>query len=73
MMVSGARILSGGVAMSRLAANLSSRAGRQVIDETGLSGDYEVLLEFGADESVFTALREQLGLTWSQAGRRCRY
>lgn len=63
MMVSGARILSGGVAMSRLAANLGSRAGREVIDETGLAGDYEVLLEYGGDLSVFTAVREQLGLT----------
>ena len=62
MMVSGARILSGGVAMSRLAANLGSRAGREVIDETGLTGDYEVLLEYGGDLSVFTAIREQLGL-----------
>ena len=49
--------------MSRLAGNLRSRAGRDVIDETGLPGDYEVLLEFGGDVSIFTALREQVGLT----------
>ena len=63
MMVSSARILSGGTTMIRLAGNLRSSAGREVIDETGLTGDYEFALEFGGDVSVFTAVREQLGLT----------
>jgi uncharacterized protein (TIGR03435 family) len=49
--------------MSRFADNLSGRAGRVVVDETGLPGDYEITLEFAPDVSVFTAVREQLGLT----------
>jgi bla regulator protein blaR1 len=49
--------------MKRLADNLSGRAGRTVVDETGLPGDYELTLEFAPDVSIFTAVREQLGLT----------
>jgi bla regulator protein blaR1 len=62
-MVSSARMVSGGMTMSRFADNLSGRAGRVVVDETGLPGDYEITLEFAPDVSVFTAVREQLGLT----------
>jgi len=62
-MVSDRRMLSGGITMDILAANLSSRAGRVVINETSLSGHYELTLELGPDVSVFTAVREQLGLT----------
>lgn len=62
-MVSSSRIVSGGTTMSRLAGNIRGDAGRVVRDETGLVGDYELTLEYGPDVSVFTALREQLGLT----------
>ena len=62
-MVSSFRIVSGGTTMGRLAGNIRGDAGRVVMDETGLVGDYELTLEYGKDVSVFTALREQLGLT----------
>jgi|SoiMethySBSTD1v2_1073268.scaffolds.fasta_scaffold32303_3 uncharacterized protein (TIGR03435 family) len=62
-MVSSSRIVSGGMTMSRLAGNLRGDAGRVVLDQTGLAGDYELTLEHGGDVSIFTALREQLGLT----------
>jgi uncharacterized protein (TIGR03435 family) len=54
--------------MARLAEYLSGLAGRPVIDNTGLSGDYDFKVEWpndatGADgPSPFTALQEQLGL-----------
>jgi len=62
-MVNSAGMVSGGISMKRLADNLSGRAGRTVVDETGLPGDYELTLEFAPDVSIFTAVREQLGLT----------
>ena len=62
-MVSDARMVSGGITMRVLAQNLAWRAGRTVIDETSLAGDYELTLEVNPEVSVFTALREQLGLT----------
>jgi uncharacterized protein (TIGR03435 family) len=63
MRVSATQMLSGGVSMAILAANLRSDAGRVVIDETGLTGDYEFTLETSPEVSIFTAVREQLGLT----------
>ena len=50
---------------------LSQVAGRKVLDKTGLSGHYDFTLSYALDRgdgsnrlpySVFTALREQLGL-----------
>jgi uncharacterized protein (TIGR03435 family) len=61
-MVGGNRILAGGITMERFAAALRGQAGREVIDKSGLAGDYEFTLDTGNDVSVFTALREQLGL-----------
>jgi uncharacterized protein (TIGR03435 family) len=67
-------MLAGGLTMDSLARNLSSRAGRIVIDRTGLDGYYELTLHYAeparngapppADDlpSFFTALQEQLGL-----------
>jgi uncharacterized protein (TIGR03435 family) len=57
------------ITMARLAEYLSNQAGRPVIDDTGLKGEYDFRVEWAADEkpgsqmpSVFTALQEQLGL-----------
>lgn len=63
--------LAGGITMDGFARNLANRAGRIVIDRTGLTGYYELTLRFdpGTDPaaasntpSFFTALSEQLGL-----------
>ena len=67
-----------GVTMSQLAANLAGVLGRAVLDRTNLTGGWDFDLTFAADQgsaiaadappanpdapSVFTALREQLGL-----------
>jgi uncharacterized protein (TIGR03435 family) len=67
-----------GVSMTQLARNLMNAVGRIIVDETGLSGAYDLALTFapdpgvsgpappaGADPSapsLFTALQEQLGL-----------
>lgn len=55
--------------MSRLVEILSGSTGRVVSDETGLAGEYDFTLEWVQDASaddpgpsLFTALREQLGL-----------
>lgn len=57
--------------MPSLVGNLSPRAGRIIIDKTGLTGKYEVNLTWaeendpnatGTGPSLFTALEEQLGL-----------
>jgi uncharacterized protein (TIGR03435 family) len=52
-----------------LASNLGNQLGRFVIDKTDLAGDYDWLLEWSLDPtadstepSLFTAVREQLGL-----------
>jgi uncharacterized protein (TIGR03435 family) len=57
------------VTMARLAQYLSGQAGRPVIDNTGLGGEYDFRVEWSMQEatmpagpSVFTALQEQLGL-----------
>jgi uncharacterized protein (TIGR03435 family) len=55
--------------MARLAEYLSGQAGRPVIDNTGLSGQYDFHVGWALDRpadtsgpSIFTALQEQLGL-----------
>lgn len=69
-------IVSGGMTMDRLVPSLTGLAGRQVINRTGLAGDYAFTLTFstrrtpGTSQDIapddapdfFTALREQLGL-----------
>jgi uncharacterized protein (TIGR03435 family) len=60
------------ITMTRLALILSSYAGRPVVDMTGIEGNFDVALEWAADDgvpdaradapSLFTALQEQLGL-----------
>ena len=62
------------ITMARLVENLSRVGlGRSVIDKTGLAGSYDVHLKWTADPddplepSLFTALREQLGLKLESA------
>jgi uncharacterized protein (TIGR03435 family) len=57
------------VPMSDLAKQLGDMAGRTVIDNTGLKGDYDFKLDWAPSEagddtlpSVFAAVQEQLGL-----------
>jgi uncharacterized protein (TIGR03435 family) len=74
----GGEFLAGGITMDSLARNLSgNRAGRIVIDRTGLEGFYELTLNYdtGRDTAaagdlptLFTALQEELGLKL-EAGR----
>jgi uncharacterized protein (TIGR03435 family) len=61
-----------GVALSPVLSMLNSEVGRNVVDKTGLTGKYDITLEYvpvaraASDEtggpSVFTAVEEQLGL-----------
>ena len=65
-----------GVTMETLAAQLSARVGRSVVDRSGLDGRYDLDLEFSpqalradadapppdSGASIYTALQEQLGL-----------
>ena len=47
---------------ARLADLLGSRAGRPVTDRTGLTGEFDVEVNWNQELSIFTALKEQLGL-----------
>ena len=58
-----------GVSMTTLAAMLSSPVGQEVVDKTGIAGNYQINLKFappGVTESpypsIFTSVQEQLGL-----------
>ena len=73
MLISGNRIVAGGMTLDILAKNISQAAGRVVVDKTGLTGSYEFTLTYnrnpsaasadvGDTVSIFTALPEQLGL-----------
>jgi uncharacterized protein (TIGR03435 family) len=57
------RIVGTGMTMDRLAMLLESRAGRPVQNQTGLTGEFDVDISWSQELSVFTAIREQLGLT----------
>jgi uncharacterized protein (TIGR03435 family) len=57
------------IPISMLAAQLGNRLGRPVLDRTGLTGDFDIILEWtpmdsvsGDGPSIFTAVQEQLGL-----------
>jgi uncharacterized protein (TIGR03435 family) len=72
------RVLMGGAPIASVAGAIQSAAGRPVLDRTGLTGEFDVDLEFAREggpqpapraaaaadpaPSVFTALQEQLGL-----------
>jgi uncharacterized protein (TIGR03435 family) len=68
-------VKTSGVAMADFARNLSPATGRIVVDRTGLTGTYDLDLQFTQDPlgpgvgdpasdvpSLFVALQEQLGL-----------
>ncbi len=57
------------VTLARLAEYLSGQAGRPVVDNTRMTGEYDFRVEWATEEtigssepSLFTALQEQLGL-----------
>lgn len=64
------RHIYGNVSMAQLADFLSERLARPVLDKTGLAGAWVIVLDFvedageqaAAGPSLFTAVREQLGL-----------
>jgi len=61
-------LTGGSVTMETLSIMLSGPAGRMVLDRTGLTGAFDVELEWSGDQtdadkpSVFAAVQEQLGL-----------
>jgi uncharacterized protein (TIGR03435 family) len=65
-------VQTGGQPIANFASSLSGSAGRQVVDKTGLTGNYEITLRYSerppsdatadAPPAIFTALQEQLGL-----------
>jgi uncharacterized protein (TIGR03435 family) len=67
--VSGGEMNGLNWSMPFLASMLQEPAGRPVVDKTGLSGGYDIKMEFSSDASadnalpsIFTALQESLGL-----------
>jgi len=73
MMVQNTDLTSHAIPLASLANMLTDQLHRTVIDKTGLTGQYDLLLKWTADDapeassdsstpSIFTALQEQLGL-----------
>jgi uncharacterized protein (TIGR03435 family) len=63
------KVTGNGISLDTFARNLSGGTGRYVINKTGLTGSYDLELEFTPDQSpdttgpsLFTAMQEQLGL-----------
>jgi uncharacterized protein (TIGR03435 family) len=67
---SSGKVTAREISVEALAANLSFAVGRPIVNKTGLEGGYDLMLDYapeGADASdprpsLFTALKEQLGL-----------
>lgn len=52
-----------GMPLADLVAQLSARLGHEVLDKTGLAGNYDFNLKWTSDIStIFPAIQEQLGL-----------
>lgn len=65
MVMGRGELYGDGAPFEMLVSNLSSQLGRPVIDRTGLTGHYDFKLQWAPDSngpSIFTAIREQLGL-----------
>lgn len=68
----GVHLRSPSGTMDRLARNLAVPAGRPIVDKTGLTGRYQIVLDYATDSSqeavngtmltLFAALQDQLGL-----------
>ncbi len=63
------QLIATGTSMELLAGYVGNRLGRIVVDRTGLTGSYDFVLEWAAEETpdvavpgLVTALRDQLGL-----------
>ncbi len=69
--LSGRGKIEGNMALSSLAWMLEHELGRLVVDETGIEGNYDFELTWDPDDpdSVFAAVREQLGLELRPAKR----
>lgn len=66
----GKREWPDGWTMSRLSSYLSDFAGRPVLDQTGLTGEFGIELDFSRNETdnkptIFSAVQDQLGLKLS--------
>jgi uncharacterized protein (TIGR03435 family) len=74
MRLGGGRLAAQGLPMESLVNGLTGQLGRKVLDKTGLTGNYDYILEWtpdtghaeGTEEpsgpSIFVAIQEQLGL-----------
>jgi uncharacterized protein (TIGR03435 family) len=68
MRFNGYQLVMGGQTVRYLLNFLESTVGRRIIDDTGLTGEFDINLEWarGPNDTtrpeVFTALREQLGI-----------
>lgn len=83
----GKSLIATGFTMTSLAADLSEILGRPVSDDTGLTGTYDIKLNWTPDSatsntaqtdgglsgpSIFTAITEQLGLRMEAKKAPCR-
>ena len=67
--IAAGKVTGTGITMETFARNLSGGTGRYIIEKTGLTGAYDLELEYTPDQSarttgasLFTAMQEQLGL-----------